>query len=65
MQVPPIEALFRFLDLPRKTEQRHLQHQKSSQHSQKEFEEKLCIAIAQREPSNDVVYTADGKLKAL
>ena len=64
MKVSPIEALFRFLDLPRKTEQRHLQHQRQGKPEQTEFEEKLCAAFARREASN-VVYTAEGKLKPL
>jgi len=62
MKVSPIEALFRFLDLPKKTEQRHMQHQKQGRPAQKEFEEKLCASIASREATNQV-YTAEGKLK--
>lgn len=64
MKVSPIEALFRFLDLPKRTEQRHKQHQQQGQPAQKEFEEKLCASIARRETSSQV-YTAEGKLKAL
>lgn len=64
MRVNPIEALHRFLDLPRKTEQRHLQRQKQGQPAQREFEEKLCTTIATREAST-VVYTAEGKLNKI
>ncbi|QQO90440.1 hypothetical protein pEaSNUABM5_00298 [Erwinia phage pEa_SNUABM_5] len=64
MKVSPIQALFRFLDLPRKTEQRHKQHQQQGKPAQTEFEQKLCASIASREASNQV-YTAEGKLKIL
>lgn len=64
MRVTPIEALCRFIDLPRKTQQRHLQHQQRGQEATREFEEKLCTTIATREAST-VVYTSEGKLKTI
>ena len=64
MKVSPIQSLHRFLDLPRKTEQRHLQHQATCKTSTREFEEKLCATIAVREAPT-MLYTADGKLKKI
>lgn len=63
MRVTPVEALHRFLDLPRKTEQRHLEQQQQGEPAVSEFALKLCATIAERETTT--VYTADGKLRNL